>query len=98
MQRKAFDVGRGRRGPLLLMPSATDDPLAGLGLFDGARHLVDDIIPRARLPQVEAHAIFAEPSEMPMALNESGDGQHPMQVDHAGVRADPSLRGLVRAE
>ncbi len=95
---EAFDVGRGRDGPLGLMPAAADDPLAGLGLLDGAGDLGDDIVPGAGFAEVEAHAEFADAGEVAVAFDEARDGELAMEIDDFGVGPDPTLRGAVGAE
>jgi len=94
----AFAVGGGGGGPLRLVPAAADDPLAGFGLFRGARHLGDDVVPGLRFAEIEAHAELADACEMAVALDEAGDGRHAVEIDDAGLRADPFLNGGVGAE
>ena len=66
------------------MPAAAFDPVARLGLFDGARHLRDNLVPGSRFAQVQAHAEFADAGEVAVAFNEAGNGEHAMQVDDFG--------------
>ena len=98
VEREAFDVGRGRGGPLGLVPAAADDPFAGFGLFDGAGHLSDDVVPGAGFAEVEAHAEFADAGEMSVAFDEAGNGEHAVEIDDLGVGADPLGGGAVGAE
>ena len=81
------------------MPAAADDPLAGLGLFDGAGHLGHDVVPGAGFAQVEAHAKFADAGEVSVAFDEAGNGEHAVEVDDFGIGADPlrRRRGRCRA-
>src|SRR5437016_817365 len=80
------------------MPPAADDPFPGLRLFDGARHLIDNFVPRPRLAQIEPHAKFADAGEVSMPFDESGNGEHAVKVDDLGVGPDPLRRLVIRAE
>src|SRR5580658_7861973 len=75
--------------PLGLMPAAANDPFAGLGLLDSAGHLGDDLVPGAGFAQVQTQAVFADAGEVPVAFDETGDGELAMQVDDLGLWADP---------
>ena len=98
VQREAFDIRRGRDGPLGLVPAAADDPLAGLGLLDRAAHLRHDVVPGAGFAQVEAHAEFADAGEVPVAFDEAGNGQHAVEIDDLGVGTDPLRGSAIGAE
>ena len=97
VQGKAFHVGVGRMVPFALMPAAAHDPIARLGLAGGAGYLGDDFVPRARFAKIEAHAIFAERSEVAVPFDEPRNGEHPVKVDHPGLRTDPASRIAIRA-
>ena len=98
VQRKAFHIRLRRVVPLGLVPSAPHDPLAMLGLLGGARHLRHDVVPRARLPQVQPQAKLADPSEMPVPLDEARDREHAVQVDDLRARPDPFRRVGIAAQ
>ena len=89
MQGEAFHVRIGRAVPLGLMPSAPQNPLARLGLFSGASHLRDDLIPGAGLAQIESKPVFADAGEVPMAFDKAGDGELPVQIDYRSPRTNP---------
>jgi hypothetical protein len=61
----------------------------GPGLFGGARHLRHNVVPGPRLAQIEALAVFADPGEMAVAFNETGNRELPFQIDDLGIRTDP---------
>src|ERR1039457_6209251 len=98
VEREAFDIGAGRGGPFGLVPAAADNPFAGLGLFGGAGHLSDDVVPGAGFAEVEAHAEFADAGEMSVAFDEAGNGQHAVEVDDSGVGAGPLGGDAIGAE
>ena len=95
---KPSTFGVGRLGPLGLVPAAADDPLAGLGLLDGAADLGHDVVPGAGFAQIEAHAEFADAGEVSVAFDEAGNGEHAVEIDDLGVGADPLGGGAVCAE
>ena len=97
VQGKAFHVGVGRMVPFALMPAAAHDPIARPRLAGGAGYLGDDFVPRARFAKIEAHAIFAERSEVAVPFDEPRNGEHPVKVDHPGLRTDPASRIAIRA-
>ena len=95
VQREALDIRLRRAVPLRLVPAAPHDPLARPGLPGRPGHLGDDLVPCARLPQIQPQVELAHPHEMAVPLDEAGDGQHPAQVDNPGLRPDPGARGGV---
>jgi hypothetical protein len=95
VQREALDVRLRCVVPFRLVPAAADDPLTGLGLFGRARHLLHDVVPRARLPQVEPHAKLPDAREMPVAFDEARNGELALEPDDLRVRAD-ELCGIAR--
>ncbi len=89
VQRKALDVWIGRVVPLLLVPTASENPFARLGLLGGARHLRHDLVPGARFAKIEAEAVFANAGEVAVSFDESRDRELAVEIDNLRVGADP---------
>ena len=99
VQRKAFDVGRRRRRPLLLMPAAAQDPLARPRAFRGIANHADDVVPVLGGPAASGFSRgFANAGEMRVRVDEAGYGERALQIDDARRRADQSLDLRVRSD
>ena len=98
VQRKAFDVGRRDFRPLLLVPAAAEDPLAGPRGLRRFRHHADDVVPVLRGGELQVARRFADAGEVHVRIDEPGRGERALQVDHAGVRADVRLNVLIGTE
>src|SRR5580704_12384636 len=91
MHRKTVYVGRRLDVPLLLMPAAADDPIAGLRFFHRGRYHGDDLIPALRVAQVEIHFHLSDTGEVTMAFDEPRNRQMTVEIDH--LRGWLHLRG-----
>ena len=91
MHRKSLDVGRRPRVPLLLVPAATVDPLAGLGGLDPFGDHRHDPVPGLRVHQLQAQLRRPDAGEVPVTLDETRDHELPLDVDHLGLRTDEFL-------
>src|SRR5262245_9857378 len=87
----ALHVRRGWRGPLALMPTATDDPLPLWCFLGCLGHKCDDLIPRLGLRQIELAFGIAQAEKMPVSLNEAGHRQAAFQLDDLGLGPDQRL-------
>ena len=80
--RKAFDVrGRPRR-PLLLVPAAAVDPLAGLRLFAASADHRHDLVPAVAFISFNSSSASPIAGEMAVALDEARDHELPLEIDH----------------
>ena len=97
MQGHAIDVRHRRMFPLLLMPAATEDPLAGLEIprfrFDHG----DDLVPGRHAVQIEDHLGATETEKVPVPLDKARNGQPPVEFDHFRIGADVGIYLCVRA-
>ena len=89
---KPFDVRLGRSRPLLLVPAASDDPLARLGASSRRpRPSPRSASQLVAVHQVQTELRLADAGEMAVPLDESGDDELPLQIDHLRRRADVAL-------
>ncbi len=98
VQRQAADRWVGRRRPLLLVPAASDDPLAGLGR---GRRLGDhrhDRGPVRRLPQVELHLRPAQGQEVAVGLDQPGHRHRAGEVEDLGLGSDQGAHLVLGAD
>jgi hypothetical protein len=72
MGRKALDGRLRRTRPLLLVPAAPDDPLAGPRACHGVRHDLNDLVPAGGGQKIENEPGLADAGEMPVSLDETG--------------------------
>ena len=73
VERKALDVRLRHAAPLLLVPAAPENPLAGLRLLRRGRDHRDDLVPVLDVHQVERHLRLAEAHEVAVAFDQAGD-------------------------
>ncbi len=86
---KALDVRARHFVPFRLVPSATDDPSARLGLARRRSNHGDDIVPGTGIAKIQGHLECAESREVTVPFDESGDRQLTAEVDH--VRRRPNV-------
>ncbi len=94
---QAVDAGLGDGIPLVLVPAPAEDPVAGLGLFGGLRDEGHDLVPGPGLGQIEDHLGGAEAREVAVALDKSGDGQGPAEIEDLGPFAHEALVAVLAA-
>jgi hypothetical protein len=88
VSRKSFNVRLRFRGPFVLMPAAPDNPLSWLcGLYRVGHHL-HDLIPARRARQIEAELAFADSQEVSVSLDEAGNRELAVEIDHLRRRCD----------
>ena len=82
MRWKTFDIFRRRFVPFFLMPTPSENPLAGLGFPGCLRDHCDDLVPVSRVHQVQIHPGLPDRREMPVPFDKAGEGELSRQVDH----------------
>ena len=98
VDRETLHVGRWWRIPLGLMPAPPQDPGSGLGFARRRGNHGDNLVPVLGIPQIQNHFGRAEAHEMPVAFDESRNGETPAQVDHFGGPSNVRLHLLIRAD
>ena len=81
VRRKPFDVRHWLRRPLVLMPSATDDPLARIRLRRRVADHPHDLIPARRPHQLEVEFAFADVGEVSVPFDEAGNRELTLEID-----------------
>ena len=92
VKRKPLDTRFRRGNPFVLMPAATSHQLArpgSLGRIGDQRH---DLVPADGTREVELQLRVAQPEQVPMPLDESGDRQRAIEVDDLGLVTDVALQ------
>src|SRR5262245_4573475 len=80
------------------MPAAAVDPLPRLrGLRRRGDHR-DDLVPRRRLHQLQVQLRLAHAREMPVSLDEPGNRELTLEIDHFGGGTEVALDLRVRAD
>ncbi len=77
--------------PLLLVPPASENPLTGLRLLRRVRHHRDDLVPVARLHQLEVELGRPDAHEVRVALGERRHREPALEVDDFRLLADVGL-------
>ena len=91
VRRKSFDVRIRTRRPFLLVPAAAVDPLSRLRVRHRFGDHRDDLVPRIHVHQVQLQLRAADAGEVAVALDEPGNRELSLEVDHFGVRPDHRL-------
>ena len=92
VDRIALDRGLRRTIPLLLVPAATADPLAGSCRASRLGHRGHDLVPAARRGEVENRQRVAEAHEVTVPFDEAGHGEPALELDDA--RRGPIQRAI----
>jgi hypothetical protein len=80
------------------VPPATENPLAGLGLFRRVADHANDVVPAGRCGELEVFRRVADAGEVHVRVDEAGSRQRAFQIDDARARADIRLNLLVRSD
>src|ERR1700726_1803044 len=96
VDREALHVGRWWRVPLGLMPASPEDPGSRLGFARRRRNHSDNLVPVLGIPQVQYHLGRSEAHEVPMAFDESWNGETATQIDYLGRPTNVRLHLLIR--
>ena len=88
---KAAHGSRGGRRPLLLVPAASVDPLAGGPALDGSRDPRHHLGVARRPHEVDVEAREADAEEVRVRVLEAGNQRPALQVHDARLRADMRL-------
>ncbi len=91
LRREALDRTGRHAVPLLLVPTAAENPLPWLLLLGRLRHHRDDLVPVARLHQFEVQLGLADAHEVGMALGERRHCESARQVNQFRLLPDVGL-------
>ena len=94
---EALDRVGGDGVPLLLVPTATQDPLSWSRILNRRFYQSDDLVPGGRRREIQLHARTAETEEMPVALDKARNRHRTFEVDDLGSRSDQAPYLSVRA-
>jgi hypothetical protein len=96
--RIAIAIGLRGDDPLLLMPAAADQPVAGRGALRGGGHQGDNLVPSTGRCEVHVHAQAAQCEKVAVPFDEAGEGGPAAEFNHPRPRADQRGDVGVRAD
>ena len=91
VERQPLDTGRWRRVPLVLMPAATADELAGAGASGRILDQRYDVRPARGAPQIELQRRVADSQEVAVPLDEPRNREAAVEIDDLCLVADVAV-------